>query len=99
LLPDKDKETMTAKDQFNIRLDADVRKIVHQIAEEEQMSYAHIARQLLTPAVTLAQRYGFFATVSALRQEANEAAPRKKTRRPRLPIKSSKRGGPKLRFG
>lgn len=97
---------MTVKEQFNIRIPAAARAIVLQIAKQEDMTIAEVARRLLEPAITLAKRYGFYEVSSELRRQANEALGlstntlSKKVARAksRLPLKPTK-SGPKMRFG
>jgi DNA helicase TIP49 (TBP-interacting protein) len=100
---------MVAKKQTNIRMTKDAKDSLLQIAEQEGMTYAEVARRLLEPAIKLAERYGFLEVSSELRRQANDALGlgsstlRRQVARARakLPLKSSrpKSGGPKMQFG
>jgi hypothetical protein len=100
---------MAARKQTNIRMSQGSKASLLQIADQEGMTYAEVARRLLEPAIQLAERYGFLEVSSELRRQANEALGlssstlRRKVARARakLPLKSSrpKSWGPKMQFG
>lgn len=99
---------MTTRKPYMVRLrDAD-REMSADLAAENDISEAEVARRLLMPALVLATKYGLNEISSELRKQAQDelglskATLRRKVARAKakLPLKSSPHsGGPKMRFG
>lgn len=99
---------MTERKPFLIRLrEEHERTPITELARENDISEAEVARRLLIPAVTLATRYGLNEISAELRRQANEALGlssttlRRKVARAKakLPMKHPKTKRPKLQFG
>ena len=100
---------MTERKPFMVRLrEKGERDLVTEIATENEMSEADVARRLLVPALQLAKIFGLHEVSSQLRRQANESLglSRETLRRKvasakaKLPSKAKpKSGGPKLQFG
>lgn len=100
---------MTTRKPFLVRLRTEKERTpITELAKENDISEAEVARRLLIPAVTLAKKFGLNEVSAELRRQANEALglstttlSRKVSRaRAKLPLKSGpKSGKPKMQFG
>lgn len=107
LLPER-MRCMPTRKPFLVRLrDANERESITELAEENDISEAEVARRLLVPALTLARKFGLNEVSAELRRHAQQALGmsastlRRKVARARakLPLKRPKSGGSTMRFG